>query len=80
MPYERNAKECLGIKRADDEDRPIMFLAGTVKLVADVDANRTPPYFASVIEGSCAPRVDSLLALAPAVEILLHRLVRALYA
>ena len=72
MPDERDAEERLRVEGANDEHGPVVFLAGAVELVADIDADRAPPDFACVIEGALGGVVDALLVAVPAVEVLLH--------
>ena len=50
-----------------------MFLAGSVELIADIDADGALPDLTRVIEVAIGDIIDFLLVSVPAVEILLHR-------
>jgi hypothetical protein len=39
VAHERDAEECLGIERPDNENRTVVVLAGAVELVADIDTD-----------------------------------------
>ena len=51
----------------------IVFLAGAVEFIANVDADGAPPDLTRVIEGAVGDIVDFLFVAVPAVEVLLHR-------
>jgi len=53
-----DSEKCRGIEWSDDEYRSIVVLAGAIELVADIDAYRAPPDFASMIERPLGRVVD----------------------
>ncbi len=76
MPDEGNAEERLRVEGTNDEDESIVFFAGAVEFVADVDANGAPPDFSCMIEGPGGGIINVLFVPVPAVEILLHTMAR----
>ena len=79
VPNQGDTEERLRVEGANDEHSSIVFLAGAVEFVSDVDAYRVPSDFARVIERALGSIADFLFVAVPAVEVFLHS-VRVLYA
>ena len=70
---ERNAKKCLGVESTKHQHGSAVVVTSGVDLVADIDANRTPPNLANVIERPRDTCIDVFLFLVPPIEVLRHR-------